>query len=61
MDAHVRAYHFQLPMIRQWEAHDKVWEAYEKRKMTLDQAIEASHRTHLKMAADYQKLGYELR
>jgi hypothetical protein len=47
-----------LPQITQWAACDKVWNAYGKGKMTLDQAIEASHRTGQKMRKAYERLGY---
>jgi hypothetical protein len=44
-DEHVYSYRHHLPMIRQWKACDKVWDAYGKGKMNLDQAIEAWFRT----------------
>jgi hypothetical protein len=57
-DEHVWLYRWMLPQITQWAACDKVWSAYGKGKMTLDQAIEASHRTGQKMRKAYERLGY---
>jgi hypothetical protein len=57
-DAHVYEYWWHLPMRIQWAACDKVWKAHSKGKMTLDQAIEASHRTGQKMRNAYERLGY---
>jgi hypothetical protein len=57
-DAHVYAYEWHRPMIEQWKACGKVWQAYEAGKMDLDTAIEASHRTGEKMRTQYRRMGY---
>lgn len=43
---------------KQHNAYDKVWAQYEAGKLTLDNAIDAAHKTHVKLWAELGKLGY---
>lgn len=43
---------------KQHQACGKVWEQHESGKLTLDQAIEAAHRTQVAMSRELGKLGY---